>query len=308
MRLSTSKQIIVTSDSTGILTAWKSVSDASKNARECFSNHMSKPLEIASPRIPLAPFDSNMFVVEIWAVLICVVDRPLNAVGLPHYNLPLLSSLLPTLKGPPHHLTPALSIPPELLATIRQMDYVGYAPHQRTLLRNQCVEPKKTARKKFRSELRGKRENMPLEGMELKEGGIPLYYQPVEIAYSRFGVEDFDFGFLRSPPLWLFKVLILFHCSLRPVSTIKRDLPALKRTLTIRTATLCFNSCTTCHHSITLLRRTWFPRVRWISVSLVNWGSCFECWRMRVVPTVTRGISWLPSQWTPKVLGIAAPI
>ena len=201
MRLSTSKRIIVTSDSTGILTAWKLVSDASKNARECFSNHMSKPLEIASPRIPLQPFDNNMFVVWIWVWLICVVSRPLNAIGLPHYSSPLLSSRLPTLKGPPLHLTQALLVPPELLVTIRQIDYVGYAPHQRTRLRNQCVEPKKTARKKFRSELRGKRENMPLEGMELKEGGIPLYYQSVEIAYSRFGVEDFDFGFSHSSPL-----------------------------------------------------------------------------------------------------------
>jgi len=65
------------------------------------------------------------------------------------------------------------------------------------------------------------------------EGGVPNYYKAVEIKYSKFGVDDFDFGFVP----YLESKLILD-------SIIPHLFRGWRRTLPTRTLTPCCKSTT----------------------------------------------------------------
>ncbi|CAO3669082.1 unnamed protein product [Umbelopsis vinacea] len=139
---------------------------------------------------------------------------PLSLVGLPHYTEPLLSSW-------PSSMTFEVGLPPpqieeEVLRNMKTIDFVGYAPNPGTRRRNQVVKRtnhKNTNAPKFRSQqalelLRGggtvddaedsadgtvtPKRKLSLDPTGLK---MPSAYGRVEIQYSKFGVEDFDFGF-----------------------------------------------------------------------------------------------------------------
>ena len=43
------------------------------------------------------------------------------------------------------------------------------------------------------------------------EGGVPNYYKKVEIKYSKFGVDDFDFGYDRTVSWLIIDFTILRH-------------------------------------------------------------------------------------------------
>jgi hypothetical protein len=56
--------------------------------------------------------------------------RPLNSIGMPYYDKPLLSRLPASfdfVPSPLHH-TP-IPIDPSILATVKNLDFVGYAPY-----------------------------------------------------------------------------------------------------------------------------------------------------------------------------------
>ncbi|KAI9283728.1 ubiquitin carboxyl-terminal hydrolase-domain-containing protein [Umbelopsis sp. AD052] len=138
---------------------------------------------------------------------------PLSLVGMPHYTEPLLSSWPSNMTFDVGHPPP--QIEEEVLRNMKTIDFVGYAPNPGTRRRNQVVRrnnQKNVNAPKFRSQqalelLRGG----PVDEVDdSMEGGetpkrklsvdptglkMPSSYARVEIQYSRFGVEDFDFGF-----------------------------------------------------------------------------------------------------------------
>ncbi|GAB5593792.1 poly(A)-specific ribonuclease [Umbelopsis nana] len=142
-------------------------------------------------------------------------SSPLSLVGMPHYTEPLLSSW-------PANMTFEVGLPPpqieeEVLRNMKTIDFVGYAPNPGTRRRNQVVRRnnhKNVNAPKFRSQqalelLRGGGGAID-EGEDSADGGdvpkrklsvdptglkMPSAYGRVEIQYSKFGVEDFDFGF-----------------------------------------------------------------------------------------------------------------
>jgi len=147
-----------------------------------------------------------------------MMTSPLNSVGMPYYRELLLSAwpnhMIHEVGAPPliqQH--PALTVPNWTLSTHPSG---GYALNPRTLKRNQ-VENTRTIEKstpslqvpKFLSDRQ--RENANNTHAEAKtdtdvigtadlsavKGEIPARYCNVEIKYSKFGVDDFDFGLVQ---------------------------------------------------------------------------------------------------------------
>ncbi|KAK6354956.1 poly(A)-specific ribonuclease [Orbilia brochopaga] len=157
---------------------------------------LSNPVEWPSAPTPRPNIDFNE-------------NTPLSAVGMPYYREPLLSAW-------PSHMVfdvgkPPPKIDPEILAKMKMHDFVGYAPNPRRTRRYQ-VESTKVQEKpglvqvpKFRSEKAREGEsevkveeddapwNTPAADSRLSE--VPAMYHKVEIKYSKFGVDDFDFEF-----------------------------------------------------------------------------------------------------------------
>ena len=141
-------------------------------------------------------------------------DMPLNLIGMPFYREPLLSgwpnSLVHELGAPPAKVDPAT------LAALRPFEYglVGLNPKKtrRNQVRDTRVPQKEhngIRAPKFLSEQRkdedsnaGSEKRLSedvgkvLGGMTLA-GGPPVYYQPQKMAYSKFGVDDFDFRYFN---------------------------------------------------------------------------------------------------------------
>ncbi|BGO90283.1 hypothetical protein NBRC10512_004804 [Rhodotorula toruloides] len=151
-------------------------------------------------------------------------DTPLNSIGMPYYTSPLLSLL-------PQHMTSTYAashrrvpIDSNILKSAKTVDFVGYAtypPHLRSAARRNQVRTGQRSKiagrlgvdaPMFRSEREradAKRrrdygdsaatEDEPQEE-DNAEDEMPKYYRKVEIKYSRFGIEDFDFGFYNKTP------------------------------------------------------------------------------------------------------------
>jgi PAB-dependent poly(A)-specific ribonuclease subunit 2 len=144
-------------------------------------------------------------------------DTPLNSVGMPYYREVLLSAW-------PSNIISDVGAPPvkwdnSYLSTLKATEYGLYGRNDRMLRRNQ-VEKTRTieqapdgvqapkflserARESARSslppptvevtvqELTDRLSNTALESLK---PDVPAMYRNVEIKYSKFGVDDFDFG------------------------------------------------------------------------------------------------------------------
>jgi PAB-dependent poly(A)-specific ribonuclease subunit 2 len=130
-------------------------------------------------------------------------DTPLSAVGMPYYSKPLLSLWPNNMKFQVGRPSP--KIPTEILKNVKMVDFVGYAKNPKTFRRNQAYTEfsQDPIKPKFRSEQEleimksgesKQQEDQAGNNVSIKNG-IPFHYRSVEIKYSRFGVEDFDFGF-----------------------------------------------------------------------------------------------------------------
>ncbi|GLB35065.1 putative catalytic subunit of the poly(A)-nuclease (PAN) deadenylation complex, one of two cytoplasmic mRNA deadenylases involved in mRNA turnover [Lyophyllum shimeji] len=123
---------------------------------------------------------------------------PLNTVGLPFYDTPLLSAWTPQFVPTPVVYLPPPKIPPQLLNTMKMKDNVAYAALPRELKgrRNTVAVDSQKYVGRFRS---GKFRKADLDAVaptfDSSDSEIPAMYRRVEIEYSKFGVEDFDFGF-----------------------------------------------------------------------------------------------------------------
>ncbi|EPQ58579.1 hypothetical protein GLOTRDRAFT_35919 [Gloeophyllum trabeum ATCC 11539] len=129
-------------------------------------------------------------------------STPLNSIGLPYYNSMLLSAWSPQFMTTKAHFPPPAKIPPQVLSTMKMSDNVAYAPLPKELKgrRNVVVVAPRKDQARFRSgkmrrqEVRSEPETPTFETLPEE---VPRTYRKVEIEYSKFGVEDFDFGFFN---------------------------------------------------------------------------------------------------------------
>jgi len=137
----------------------------------------------------------------------------LNTVGMPYYREQLLSV------WPSHQVfeagNPPPKIEPAILASLTPMEFGAYAPNLRKTRRNQIentravdtvgsslVAPKFLSEKARDSEggrSKGRRISDAVEALAdasisgSTKADVPVMYRNVEIKYSRYGVDDFDF-------------------------------------------------------------------------------------------------------------------
>ncbi|KAK4519134.1 uncharacterized protein ATC70_009366 [Mucor velutinosus] len=148
-------------------------------------------------------------------------DSPLSTVGMPYYTDPLLS-VWPNNKIYEVGAQPT-PIDDEILKNMKTIDFVGYAPNPGNIHRNQRPRKKKPITKKNGPKFRSEQERELLQASNVLVGddepqhsgrrsssvgdvtiadpavlNMPRYYQRVEIQYSKFGVDDFDFGYYNS--------------------------------------------------------------------------------------------------------------
>ncbi|KAI9840489.1 MAG: poly(A)-specific ribonuclease [Sclerophora amabilis] len=140
-------------------------------------------------------------------------ETPLSSIGLPYYREQLLSSW-------PSHLifeigAPPAKVDPDVLSSMTLTEFGGYAANPGKRRRNQVentrasdnsdipmMAPKflsEKARESANNQNNGRRASDVVEalGAVALSGGlkaeVPIMYRNVEIKYSKFGVDDFDF-------------------------------------------------------------------------------------------------------------------
>ncbi|KAG9500175.1 poly(A)-specific ribonuclease [Fusarium musae] len=164
------------------------------------------PIEFATPEEPLPNID--------WGP-----DTPLNMIGLPHYREALASAWpdIPCDVG-----APPVKFDPQFLAGLKPTEFGMYGRNTRGLRRNQAENTRNVNKSgssglkapKFLSEkarelatsnaaASDKKADELISsltdmGLESKKSDVPVMYRTVEIKYSKFGVDDFDFGLVFS--------------------------------------------------------------------------------------------------------------
>ncbi|KAF8628478.1 hypothetical protein AX15_003989 [Amanita polypyramis BW_CC] len=149
-----------------------------------FNGFDGHPIELANTPSPLPVIEWNG-------------NTPLNSIGIPHYDSKLLSAWSPLFtSGMAEHL-PSPKIPLQVLNTMKYNEGIAYAALPRELRgrRNVVSYSRKKVNGRFRS---GKTQPVEpeLDAPIFDDANVvPRHYRRVEIEYSKFGVEDFDFGF-----------------------------------------------------------------------------------------------------------------
>ncbi|GAA5911786.1 hypothetical protein JCM6882_003353 [Rhodosporidiobolus microsporus] len=151
-------------------------------------------------------------------------DTPLNSIGMPYYSSPLLSLLPTSMTSSVTASHRRVPLDPQIVSSAKTVDFVGYAtypPHLRSAgRRNQVrsanggkmagrlgVDAPMFRSERERADAKRKRDHgdsaAATDEEEEQSGGddqVPKYYRKVEIKYSRFGIEDFDFAFYNKTP------------------------------------------------------------------------------------------------------------
>lgn len=145
-------------------------------------------------------------------------DTPLNMIGMPFYREELLSSW-------PNHMIFEVKeavpdLDPKILSTLQVRDGIRFAKWPRDKRRNLAQESRSLldanrsaniiGAPKFHSEKlkelvfggsgRVSLDDIPDDTQNGPIADVPKFYRQVAIQYSKFGVEDFDFGFFNKTP------------------------------------------------------------------------------------------------------------
>ncbi|KAF9521074.1 hypothetical protein BS47DRAFT_1404191 [Hydnum rufescens UP504] len=127
-------------------------------------------------------------------------STPLNRVGMPYYDQDLLSSYTVPLIPSTMECPPPPKIPPQVLTAVKTQEFLQYAIVPKELRGKRNVvetQPRRKDEGRFRSD-QGSRVGDALLSPttpEILHPEVPKSYRRVGIKYSKFGVEDFDFGF-----------------------------------------------------------------------------------------------------------------
>ncbi|KIV95116.1 hypothetical protein PV10_02805 [Exophiala mesophila] len=248
MEISSSGDAAVITDTNGLLYLWGSPTRAR-------FNNISKETEFPDPTPQQLPHvDWN--------------DAPLNTVGMPHYTTPLLSA------WPSHAVfevgAPPMPVDPALLFHAKAAEMGHYAPNlnPRKLHRYQVEDkrgglvPTSIAAPKFLSEKArdappnshgGKMSDaaeslagMALNGRAQTDEERMLKYSNVEIKYSRFGVDDFDFKYYNKTPHSGLETHIA-NSFVNSLLQLYKFIPLLRNVAIQHAATSCVsNSCLLC--------------------------------------------------------------
>ena len=155
-----------------------------------------------------ADFQAPIPDIDLWA------DVPLHSVGMPYYREELFSSWPATMLFEVGK--PAPKIDPDILANLKVIDDIGYAPFNRRRRRN-LAEPRTQRNALDTPRFRSEKAKAIASGEDISEllsdnifedmgkislgtTNIPNYYKKMEIKYSKFGIEDFDFDYYNNTP------------------------------------------------------------------------------------------------------------
>ncbi|KAI9712687.1 MAG: poly(A)-specific ribonuclease [Bogoriella megaspora] len=211
------------------------------------------PTEFATPLPPLPPMD--------WST-----DTPLSTVGMPYYREVLLSAW-------PSHMIFEVGAPPSkpdptLMSSLKRAEIGYYGPNPRKTRRYQAENTRATmfaqdlmTAPKFLSEKARevqvkdepeRRMSDILESMNdmTLSGGIkrdvPVMYGNVEIKYSKFGVDDFDFEYYNKTKFSGLETHIA-NSYANPLLQLYRFIPRVRNNALRHTATLClYDFCMLC--------------------------------------------------------------
>ncbi|KAL2354819.1 PAB-dependent poly(A)-specific ribonuclease subunit PAN2 [Cryomyces antarcticus] len=194
------------------------------------------------------------------------LDTPLSSIGMPYYRETLLSAW-------PSYMTFEVGAPPvkidsTILSSLKRADIGGWAANPRKMRRNQVQDTRSVQRAqdsfaapKFLSEKAredpsaGGEErrmsdalaainDMMLEGSTKRD--VPVMYRNVEIKYSKFGVDDFDFEYYNKTVFSGLETHIA-NSYANPLLQLLKFTPLIRNLALLHTATNClFENCLLC--------------------------------------------------------------
>jgi PAB-dependent poly(A)-specific ribonuclease subunit 2 len=213
----------------------------------------SNPTEFADHPLPTPSMD--------WSL-----DTPLNTVGMPYYKETLLSSW-------PSHMIFEVGAPPAkidsaILSNMTRTDIGFFAKNPKTKRRNQIevtrqsdrssdslTPPKFLSEKSRASQSPSEADAKVIETMEtltdlhlddVTRKDVPAMYGNVEIKYSKFGVDDFDFAYYNQTPFSGLETHIT-NSYANPLLQLFRFTPLMRNLALQHTASPClFESCLLC--------------------------------------------------------------
>lgn len=169
-------------DAEGVIHLLSQAEDGTTVPFNGFDDH---PVEWADNLLPLPSID--------WTS-----TTPLNTIGLPYYDTRLLSAWASDSTSATATYPPPPKVPPQISNIMKMKDNVAYAAFPRELKghRNMVAADTRKRNGRFRSGRSQKADPGPeLTTFDYSDSDVPPMYRRVEIEYSKFGVEDFDFGF-----------------------------------------------------------------------------------------------------------------
>ena len=154
-------------DSAGFIHIW-----SDRDETQLLFNHGDKAVVLPDEVPHLDAFD-----IDDWSI-------PLTDIPTPYTNEPLLSDW-------PEHLLkradrPTPPIDPDILKNMTIRQFVGYAPNPKKRLRNQVAYD-------LQQDMNGDYNRSPNSPMSRENSVVPKMYRKVDIKYSKYGVEDFNF-------------------------------------------------------------------------------------------------------------------
>ncbi|KAF2203610.1 PAB-dependent poly(A)-specific ribonuclease subunit PAN2 [Delitschia confertaspora ATCC 74209] len=194
------------------------------------------------------------------------LDTPLSTVGMPYYREPLLSSL-------PSHMVfdvgaPPPKIDPQIVKTMTRSEIGHFAKNPRTKRRYQVentrqgdrtsdslTAPKFLSEKARAAQSASESDAKTAETMELltdmhlddvTRKDVPAMYGNVEIKYSKFGVDDFDFAYYNQTPFSGLETHIA-NSYANPLLQLCRFTPLIRNLALRHTASPClYETCLLC--------------------------------------------------------------